>query len=80
DATTFPNKIVDIVEEEYERRPFDEFKYLLDELSPPIWLLIVVFFVDILITVIIAMRFLKNDDFTRKWKAGKINAGRGWRS
>ena len=62
DATTFPNKIVDIIEEEYERRPFDEFKYLLDELSPPIWLLIVVFFADILITVIIAKRFLKNDE------------------
>lgn len=57
---SFAESITSIVKDKYERRPFDEFKYLIDELSPPIWLLILIFILDIVATVAISLYFVRN--------------------
>lgn len=61
DDESFTDGITDIIEDKYVRRPFDEFKYLLDELSPPIWLLILMAVLDIVLTIVISLYFVRND-------------------
>lgn len=49
------------IQEFYVRQPFDEYQYLIDEVSPPIWALVLMFIVNVVITGVIGHRFVTND-------------------
>lgn len=51
-----------IIKEDFKRKPFEDFKYLLEELEPPIWLLIIVFSLNIIVSLIIARYFVINEN------------------
>ncbi len=49
--------IGDTVVEYYERQPFEEYSYLIDEVSTPWWAILLLFIGNIIVTVVIGRRF-----------------------
>jgi hypothetical protein len=61
DVETFPTQLSGLIREHYNRQSFKEFEYLMSELSPPVWSLILAFILNLVIAIIVGRYFLKND-------------------
>lgn len=55
--------ITESVEKYYQRESFSQYAYLIEEVSPPAWAVILLFIVNIVITGVIGRHFVLNDGF-----------------
>lgn len=61
DTETFAVQLSTLIREHYTRRPFEEFKYLMDEMSPPLWSVIIAFILNAISAFFIGRYFLRNE-------------------
>ena len=57
----FTDDLTSIIRTSYNRQSFDEYQYLLDELSPPLWSIIIAFLLNIVVAVGLGIFFIKNE-------------------
>lgn len=63
DVDTFSTDLSAIIREHYERQSFSQYQYLMEELSPPLWLVILGFFINLMACISLGYYFIKHDPF-----------------
>lgn len=61
DTETFATDLSVIIREHYARQEFSQYDYLLDELSPPLWAIIIGFILNLIVCVVVGWYFYKHD-------------------
>lgn len=76
-------KVLGIIRQEaaskFVRRPMSDFEYLMANVEPPAWSLILIFVLGTGMSIALTVYFLRNDPFGNNWRRGSGRIHRGWR-